>query len=194
MVIENNALWRGARGSLDGLVFQSWGDKVIVRTKPRERKVPVWKQSERQQRTRRNFKDATVYAKTVTRDREKKAYYAKKAKAIGVRSAYSAAISDYMRGLTIESVDTHRYNGKAGGQIRVTVRKKDFMAKEVNVTFKTTAGEVIERGKATIDSNGAWVYRNRVATGERMVVVEIEAVNWDGGSQNQTSMVVPDRF
>jgi hypothetical protein len=149
MVIANNALWRGARGSLDGLVFQSVGDKVIVRTKPRARKVPVWKQSERQQLTRRNFKDATVYAKMVTRwNAEKKAYYAKKAKIIGVRSAYSAAISDYMRGLTIEDVDTRRYNGKVGGQVKVTVRKKDFAAKGVNVSFKTMDGETIELGQA----------------------------------------------
>jgi hypothetical protein len=62
-----------------------------------------------------NFRDAAVYARTVTRDPEKKAYYARKAKVIGVRSAYSAAISDYMRGLTIESVDTRRYHGKANG-------------------------------------------------------------------------------
>jgi len=94
MVIENNALWKGARGSLDELVFQPWGDKVIVRSKPRKRKVPVWKQSIQQRRTRINFKDATVFAKTVTQNPEKKAYYIKKAKALGVRSAYSAAISD----------------------------------------------------------------------------------------------------
>ena len=191
MVIENNALWRGARGSLDGLVFQSWGDKVIVRTKPQVRKVPVWKQSERQQRTRRNFKDATVYAKAVTRwDSEKKAYYVKKAKVIGVRSAYSAAISDYMRGLAIEDVDMRRYSGKVGGQIKVTVRKKDFAAKEVNVTFKTMTADIIEQGKAVMDSNGAWVYRNLAATAERMVVIEIEAVNWNGKNQNQTNTVV----
>jgi hypothetical protein len=208
MVIANNALWKGARGSLDGLVFQSVGDKVIVRTKAEYKKVPVEKQSRRQQQTRRNFKDAAAYAVSVTRwNPEKKAYYAKKAKIIGVRSAYSAAISDYMRGLTIESVDTSRYNGKVGGKVKVTVRKKDFAAKEVNVTLKTGAGEVIERGKATVDSNGAWVYRNMVATIdrisnsrfqisdsrlERMVVIEIEAVNWDGRVERKTNTVFLD--
>jgi hypothetical protein len=120
----------------------------------------------------------------------KEGYYAKKAKIIGVRSAYSAAISDYMRGLTIESVDTSRYHGKVGGQVKVTVRKKDFAAKEVNVTLKTGAGEVIERGKAMIDSNGGWVYRNLVGTGERVVVVEIEAVNWNGCVERKTETVV----
>ena len=193
MVIANNALWKGARGSLDGLVFQSVGGKVIVRMKPEYKKVPVEKQSRRQQQTRRNFKDATVYAKSVTRwNPEKKAYYAKKAKIIGVRSAYSAAISDYMRGLTIESVDTSRYHGKVGGQVKVTVRKKDFAAKGVNVTLKTDADEVIERGKATIDSNGGWVYRNLVGSLEQVVVVEIEAVNWDGCVERKTETVVLD--
>jgi hypothetical protein len=194
-------------------VFQSWGDKVIVRTKPDYKKVPIEKQSRRQRQTRANFKDATVYAKSVTRGNpEKKAYYAKKAKIIGVRSAYSAAISDYMRGLTIEDVDTRRYSGKVGGQVKVTVRKKDFAAKEVNVTFRTVSGEVIEQGKAVMASNGAWVYRNLVSVIdgisnsrfqisdskfqiqnsrlERTVVVEVEAVNWDGCSHNQTSTVV----
>ena len=205
MVIANNALWKGARGSLDGLVFQSVGDKVIVRTKAEYKKVPVEKQSWRQQMTRRNFKDAAAYAISVTRwNREKKAYYAKKAKIIGVRSAYSAAISDYMRGLTIESVDTSRYTGKVGGKVKVTVRKKDFAAKEVNVTLKSGAGEVIERGKAVMDSNGAWVYRNVVGDSgipgfqnskipnsrlERTVVVEIEAVNWDGRVERKTNTI-----
>ena len=181
MVIANNALWKGARGSLDGLVFQTWGDKVIVRMKPRERKVPVWKQSRRQQLTRSNFREATVYAKAVTRrNSEKRAYYEKKAKAIGVRSAYSAAISDYMRGLTIEAVDTRKYNGKVGGQVKVTVRKKDFAAKEVNVVVRSMAGEVIEQGKAVMVVNGMWVYRNVVEATGREVIIEVEAVNWNG--------------
>ena len=154
--------------------------------------MPVEKQSCRQRLTRMNFKDATVYAKAVTRDREKKAYYVRKAKTIGVRSAYSAAISDYMRGLTIESVNTRRYSGKANGQVKVTVRKKDFAAKEVNVIFKTTAGETIERGKAVMGSNGAWIYRNVVATTERIVIVEIEAVNWNGRNEKKTNTVALD--
>lgn len=190
MVIENNALWKGARGSLGGLVFQPWGDKVIVRSAPRVRKVPVSKQSRLQQLTRLNFKDATVYAKAVTRDPEKKAYYARKAKAIGVRSAYSAAISDYMRGVTIESIDTRQYNGKAGGQVKVTVRKKDFAAKEVNVCLKTMGGEVIERGKAVMAVNGAWVYRNVVGVRDRAVVIEVEAVNWNGQVERKTSTII----
>lgn len=192
MVIENNALLKGARGSLGGVVFQPWGDKVIVRSKPSRRKVPVWKQSRLQQLTRVNFKDATVYAKAATRDREKKAYYARKAKAIGVRSAYSAAISDYMRGLTIEAVDTRRYNGKVGGRVKVTVRKKDFAAKEVRVSFKTIDGETIEQGTAVMDSNGAWVYRNLAGSLERVIVVEVEAVNWNGQVEKKTNTVVFD--
>lgn len=186
MVIANNALWAGARGSLGGVVFQPVGDKVIVRSAPTLRKVPVGKQSRLQQLTRLNFKNATLYAKEVTRDAAKKAYYARKAKAIGVRSAYSAAISDYMRGLSIESVDTRRYTGKAGGQIKVTVRKKDFAAKEVHVGFKTMAGGTIEQGKAVMDSNGTWVYKNLVGTLERAVVVEVEAVNWNGDKARKT--------
>jgi len=186
MVIANNALWKGARGSLGGLVFQTWGDKVIVRSEPRRRKVPLSKQSRRQQLTRLNFKDATVYAKTVTRDREKKAYYAKKAKALGVRSAYSAAISDYMRGLTIESMDTRRYNGKVGGEVKVTLQKKNFAAREVHISFKTPAGEQIEQGKATQDPSGAWVYKNQVNTSEKIVVLEVQALNWSDRGEKKT--------
>ena len=190
MVIANNALWKGARGSLGGVVFSTWGDKVIVRSTPTVRKVPVSKQSRRQQLTRLNFKDASVYAKAVTKDPVKKAYYAKKAKVIGVRSAYSAAISDYMRGITIESVDTRKYSGKAGGKIKITVRKKDFAAKEVNVCFKTVGGEVIEQSKAVMDSNGTWVYRNVVGVAEKSIVIEVEAVNWNGQVERKISTIV----
>jgi hypothetical protein len=71
--------------------------------------------------------------------------------------------------------------------VKVTVRKKDFAAKEVNVSFKTMAGETIERGKAMMDSNGAWIYRNVVGTSEKTVVVEVEAVNWNGRSEQKTN-------
>jgi hypothetical protein len=92
----------------------------------------------------------------------------------------------------------------------VTVRKKDFAAKEVNVCFKTASGEVIEQGKAVMASNGGWVYRNLVSVIdsrfqisdsrfniqdsrlERTVIVEVEAVNWDGGCQRETSTVALD--
>jgi hypothetical protein len=190
MVIANNALLKGARGRLGGVVFQPWGDKVIVRSAPTRRKVPASKQSGLQQLTRFNFKNATIYAKEVTRDPEKKAYYARKAKVIGVRSAYSAAISDFMRGLTIESVDTRGFKGKVGGQIKVTVRKKDFAAKEVTVSLKTIAGKMIEQGKAAMHSNGAWIYRNCAGTMEPVVVVEVEALNWNGGCERKTSSLV----
>ena len=164
--------------------------RLIVRSEPRRRTVPFEKQSRRQQLTRLNFKEATVYARTVTRDPEKKAYYARKAKTIGVRSPYSAAISDYLRGLTIESVDTRRYSGKANGQVKVTVRKKDFAAKEVNITIKTMAGEIIEQGKAMTDSNGAWIHKNVKAAPERTVVIEIEALNWNGQAEKKTNTLV----
>jgi hypothetical protein len=167
---------------------------VIVRSSPNVRKVPISKQSLRQQLTRQSFKDATVYAKAVTRDPEKKAYYVKKAKTIGVRSAYSAAISDYMRGVTIESVDTRGYNGKVGGKVKVTVRKKDFAAKEVNVCLKTVDGEIIERGKAVMDSNGAWVYRNVVGTVGKSVVMEVEAVNWNARVDRKVSLLSNSLF
>ena len=95
-----------------------------------------------------------------------------------------------MRGVTIEAVDTRRYNGKADGQVKVTVRKKDFAAKEVNVSFKTTAGEVIEQGKAAVDSSGAWVYRNLAGSLERVIVVDVEAVNWNGCVEKKTNTLV----
>jgi len=95
-----------------------------------------------------------------------------------------------MRGLAIESVDTRQYNGKVGGQVKVTVRKKDFAAKEVNVSFKTIAGQVIEQGKALMDSNGAWVYRNIARSLEQVIVIEVEAQNWNGRVEKKINTVV----
>jgi len=177
MVIANNPMIQGARGKLSGVVFYPYGNKTIVASRPTRKKIPLEKQSEAQRNTRLNFQAAAYYAKTIIQDPEKKDYYTRKAKAVGVRSAYSAAIADYMRGLAIESVDMRRYTGQPGGRVSITVRKRDFAAQEVNVTIKTETGEVVERGRAVKAPNGAWVYQNVAAFPGREVVLEMAAVN-----------------
>ena len=115
-----------ARGGLGKVVcFKQMYGKTVMTNYPRKVEIPREKQSAAQRGTRDNFRDASAYAKQVLKDPAQKAYYEKKKKQLGLYSAYQAAITDYMRKLRLESVNMKKYTGKVGGQIMMTVRKKD---------------------------------------------------------------------
>lgn len=167
-MVTENPLLVGARGGLGKIVvFRQMYGKTVMTNYPRKVEIPREKQSAAQRGTRDHFRNAAAYAKGVLKDPGQKAYYEKKKKQLGLYSAYQAAITDYMRKITLESVNRKKYTGEAGGQIVVTVRKKGFQAREVKVTLLAErSGAVIENGNAVRDGNGTWVYKNTVKAGD----------------------------
>lgn len=163
-MVTRNPLLAGARGGLaKTVVFKQMYGKTVMTNYPRKVMIPREQQSVAQRTTRNNFRDAAAYAKQVLRDPVQKTYYEKKKKRLGLYSAYQAAITDYMRKLKLESVNRKKYTGAVGGQIVMTISKKDFGAGEVQVILMSErSGTVIESGMAVKDGNGAWIYRNKV--------------------------------
>lgn len=95
-IVSRNCLLNGMKGVIGGLVFRRMNGKTVV-----SRHVPRLKKQQNvsalQQQTRTTFAEATRYAKVVTRDPVRYAHYKALAKKLKLSSAYTAAITDFMR-------------------------------------------------------------------------------------------------
>lgn len=99
----------GASGMIGGLIFRTYNGKTIVSAyDPQKASKRNSRTSPLQNLTRSRFAEATKFAKSISRDEEAYEYYKKMAVELGVTSAYTAAITDYMR-----STGT---NGSANGK------------------------------------------------------------------------------
>lgn len=180
MDISRNPLLKHARGALGKAVYckQLWG-KTWMCNMPK--KPDKSKETEAQRTTRCNFRDAAHYAKSILKDPAQKAYYQRKAQKLGLPNAYTAALTDFMRKSKIESVSRKKYTGKAGGEIKVVVRKKDFAVREVQVRLSKVTGELIEEGKAIRNTEGNWIYKNTVAVKDAgAVVLQVRVTDVNG--------------
>lgn len=162
-VLAGNSPLQGMRGLVGGLVFRSYEGMTVVAeapsAPPRSRK-----RTELQELYLSRFGDASRYATALTRDPVMKALYRKKAKKMKLSNAYTAAVAEYLRKTKVESIDTRRYTGKAGGSIAVVARKKDFVVDSVQVTITTKAGVEVEKGQAVQNSSEKWIYKSTTDT------------------------------
>jgi hypothetical protein len=144
--IKNNDLVKGLSGSIGKqLVFRTLHGKTVVSHMPR--KPDKKKETEAQRNTRATFRKATLFARRVLQDPEKKVYYQQRAKALKLPNAYTAAITDYMRKAKVVKTE-HR------GTITYRIAKPGFALKEVSVELSETTGaspKVVTRQK-----NNAW--------------------------------------
>jgi len=176
-ILPNASPLFGITGLVGNLMFRSINGKTVVSayTPPRKRK----KISELQQLMRQRFADAAKYAKEVTRDPVKREQYRRKAKKLGVSSAYTAAITDYMRMGKIESVDTSKVVKKKEVVVRNVRGRAAF--EEVEVKFIERGGKELAKGLAVSLGNGGWRYRYRgVPLDWGNVIVRVEAVDVHG--------------
>ena len=127
--LSKNSPLNGISGTLGGdLLFSQMGGKTIVSMKPQTCK----KSSSAQKKTRGKFKEATEFSKAQMKDPARKEYYRKIAKRLKLPNAYTAAITEYMRGPVVDHV---RLEQGKGGKLKLNVRadKKGFKIKEVKV-------------------------------------------------------------
>ena len=141
--IANNDLMRGSRGKFgDDLVFRTMRGKTFV--SPPARKNEKKKESEAQRNTHVNFQNATQWTQITLLDPEKKAYYKKRAKALKLPNAYTAALTDYMRKPKVVQAQ-HR------DTITYSIRKPGFTLRHVQVlvddTTEAASQKVIVRNK-----------------------------------------------
>jgi len=151
---SKNVLVRGLKGKFaDQVVFKkSNGHSVMAN-------VPVKtdnKPSAAQEKVRDKFRMAANYAKHAIQNPELLALYESAAR--NGQSAYSAALSDFLKAPKVDTLDVSRYQGAPGGII--AVRAVDtYFVKEVIVSIKAADGTDLEEGPAVLDSNGNfWNY------------------------------------
>ena len=134
-IIKNNALIEGISGMLDNKVFKQVRGKTIVCNRAPK---PVT-QSDQQKKNRDRFREASLWAKTILLEPDKKAYYQKKAKKLNMPNAYTAAIADYMRSASVMQVN--RYEDKT----TFSIYKKDFDVAQVELVLNNDSGETETR-------------------------------------------------
>jgi hypothetical protein len=94
-------------------------------------------------------------------------------------------MSDFLTNPVISSIDTAKYNGRAGGWLLV-ITGDDFKVVHVGVVFRNAAGQRIEEGfaiRAQESSARVWTYtaENDLALGQNLTI-EVTATDRPGHS------------
>jgi hypothetical protein len=167
---QKNVVTYGLSGKIgDILVFRQRDGKTIVSKMPEQSKTA----SEKQQKQRKRFQKATIYAKVATDDPETKEQYAAKAKKSKGITAYNIAVADFFNAPDIETVDLSAYTGMEGDEIRI-IASDDFAVKSVHVQINDADGSPVEAGEAVNRMGNLWIYtatqRNESLVGNKIVV------------------------
>lgn len=146
--IKLNALLESASGKVgSNLVLRKRGKRIILATNGERTK----ELSEKQKAVRERFTAAADYAKKALRNPETKAAYEDLAKDQEFMTAFTAAVTDYLRPPQIKAITLAGYTGQPGSFIQVRPLD-DF--KVIGVAVKITApdGTVVESGNAVMDA------------------------------------------
>jgi hypothetical protein len=149
-IVRDNIIMEGVRGMLGGVVFRNIRGKTIMSNKPK----PPSRQSQEQRANRDRFRNATIYAKAMMHDPLKKEYYRRKAVKLALPNAYTAAITDYMRRITITDIVTKET--KTGTDIVFTARKQDFTINCLTIKALNAAGIDTPSSNATRLYGAVW--------------------------------------
>ncbi|MEK6478164.1 hypothetical protein WJR50_11535 [Catalinimonas sp. 4WD22] len=134
------------------------------------------------------FKEGAQYASKAILDPNIKAAYAERARP-GL-SAYSVALTDFLKAPDISLVDFSQYDGKKGSQLIIRA-SDDHMVAEVSVAIYDVNGVLLEEGSAIPEENGLdWTYATQKATtevqGNRL---EIRATDLPGNRSQRSEVV-----
>jgi len=155
--IKKNIAVKGLSGMVGGtLVYRRVeGGEIIVASAPEPtRKKPTLTQ----QNIRDRFRMANFYATRILKISSRLAQYIALAKSKGLRSPRTAAIADYLNFPEIIEIIFSGYSGQTGDVIVVIAT--DYLSVEtVVITIITSGGTELEKGNATLDSDGqTWRY------------------------------------
>ncbi|HRI78127.1 MAG TPA: hypothetical protein PLR06_01220 [Cyclobacteriaceae bacterium] len=144
--IDNNPLLQGLSGMLGNtMVYRQVNGQMQMVNKPKRRKF----NSESQEEFKLKFQEAVQYAKKQSGDPESKALYE-----TGItdkkRTAYTVALTDYLRSPKVHFIDAQDYLGQVNDLI-VVKATDDFMVTGVKIFITASDGSLIEKGEATPD-------------------------------------------
>jgi hypothetical protein len=156
--IKKNVITKGFSGKFgDDLVFRQVDDQTVFARKSEVTAEP----SERQLEVRGKFTEATVYASAAIDNPQASQEYKLMAEAQGLKSAYTAAVTDYLTLPEISSVFTRSYKGAVGDVINMT-SKLAYKITGIDVTILKADGTQLEAGQA-IANELKWRYTSTVA-------------------------------
>ena len=170
------------RGALGEIVFREVNGKTIVSRKASPSGEPTANQLAHRER----FKDAAAYGKTVIANEVLSALYEEAAKAKKI-TIYLAAITDYIKAPSIQSVDLSTYNGHVGSLIQVHAND-DFGLTKVHVSITNSQGMPLENGDAveSTDTPNLWVYTAKFnVPADTLVMIRVVATDLPGGTAVQ---------
>jgi hypothetical protein len=166
--IKNNPIMKGASGMLGKTVVyrETKNGTLIMANKPRKSGSPT----DQQLMTMLRFEEGAQYAKSQISDPITKAEYAAAGASKG-RSAYQAAMTDFLSKPRLIECNTDGYTGVVGNFIDIRAID-DFKLVSVQVKIANAAGTVLEQGTAILQAQTAHYYRytitvanaNRVGT------------------------------
>lgn len=146
-VVDENIITKGFRGKYnEDLVFRRMDKQTIFSRRSVSRKPPTAGQVE----ARNRFSRSSYYASSAIAHPQRELDYKVMAEKLGLKSAYVAAMTDYLTQPEITSVFTDEYNGNVGELITI-IAKVPFKIIDMDVSILNAAGEVIENGKAVVN-------------------------------------------
>lgn len=153
--IGNNPLLKKVSGKLgDTIVIRSTPNGPVMANAPKKPTTKTAKQTA----VRKRFLDAIRYGKRQIAKDDVRAIY-KTGVTAKLASAYTVAVSDFLKAPVVQQIDADQYTGAAGQLIRVHA-SDDFKVLSALVVIKSATGEEIERGEATVsaDLTDVWIY------------------------------------
>jgi hypothetical protein len=167
-VSRNNVVVKNFHGKVGNIVLRVFGNKTVMSCLPTT-KNRKW--SEAQLECQDKFRKATKFGHKVLANAELNLVYKNKAKEN--QSSWNASISDYLLKPEIETIDTSKYNGQVGDNIKIEAFDR-FKLVSVIVMIINALGLQIENGAAIQKPTGEWVYKvsspNPDWNGTRVVV------------------------
>lgn len=156
--IKNNVVTKGFSGSLgEDITFRQVDGKTIFA----KRTLTSFPATAKQQEVRDKFTEAAMTAGAAVGDPDVEQEYKVLAKLQGLKTAYVAAMSDFLTEPEIGGVFTRSYKGKVGDKISITPRIP-YKIKELDVRILNPDDTVLESGKA-IANELKWLYVTTVA-------------------------------
>jgi hypothetical protein len=145
--IKNNIVTKGFSGKLgDDLVFRQLDNQTIFTRRTEINSEP----SARQLEIRDKFSEASLFASAALENPQASLEYKLMAEVQGLKSAYIAAVTDYLTLPEIGSVFTTFYKGVPGDAVNIKPRVP-YKVVDIDVSIVDAGGAVVESGKAVLN-------------------------------------------
>lgn len=168
--VKNNVVTKGFSGKFgEDIIFRQVDNNTFFAKRTSATLTPSAKQSE----VRNKFTEASLYASAAVDNPQASLEYKLMAELQGLKSAYLAAITDFLTHPEIASVFTRAYKGHVGDilSIKPKVRHKII---EIEVSIFDANGALIESGRA-ITHELTWRYtatvENANVSGSKLLLV-----------------------